>query len=363
MKPNIQNRLRNAHSAWAEERWHGIQNNTGHIVRIEIPIRDYLFQYSSGPLDGGKSSPDISPRDSFRIASIAKTFTAICVLRLYEDGRLSLDDKIADYLSEDVWEHIHILNGHNHAREITIRQLLQHTSGLFDLVHISGFRERISENPDKDWQWPELIEFAVKGGKPLFAPGQGQSYTDTGYVLLGLMLIAIRGEGLANIYRDLVSGPLGLNKTYLEIREPASAGTTLSHNFLGDWDIGHINCSYDTWGAGGMVSTADDLACLIQAIFNNKIFKNDATNDCLFDSPPPEIQRYDAAKIYDFKSGIYSLTVGDHQLWGHTGFWGSFAYYEPSLDLILTGSRNQGVPEEKQVDVFGDLLRRTAQAL
>lgn len=340
---------------WLGRRWCGRTHDTGHIIRIELRGTGTAHCYATGRFDGQATRP-VSTGDAFRIASIGKTATAIAALRLVEEGRLRLEDRLGDLLPDDLTGRIHVLGGCSRGRDIKVQQLLNHSSGLFDFVNHSQFRALIYSSPDKGWQAEALLELAIEGGSPLFAPGMAQAYNDTGYVLLGQVIQKISGLSLAQAYRQFVFTPLGLDRTYLEGRHSPLVNSSVSHNFLGGRSVGDVTGSYDTWGGGGLISTAEDLARWARHLFTGKIFSRPETLNLMYRGVPDHLPRIGAAQIYDIRSGILCLPIGSHALWGHTGFWGSFMFYEPTLGLILTGTRNQGDPEEKVAPLFGELL-------
>src|SRR3954452_259873 len=131
-------------------------------------------------------------RATFRIASVTKTFTAAAVLRLVESGRLGLDDPIAEHLDPAT---VRLLrDGGYDVASIRIRNLLQHTSGLYDYAGDPAFVTAVVSDPQHHWTRSEQVEFAMTHGRPLFPPGMGLAYSDTGYILLGEVLERTTGR-------------------------------------------------------------------------------------------------------------------------------------------------------------------------
>jgi D-alanyl-D-alanine carboxypeptidase len=133
----------------------------------------------------------------FAIASITKTFVATLVLQLVEDGRLSLDDRVVDYLPET-----------GISPEISVRQLLQHTSGLADLL--APMREPMAADPERRWTGAEVV--AQLGG-PWFAPGADYAYSNSNYVLLGMLVERIYHNPFPKVVERHLLRPLGLDET------------------------------------------------------------------------------------------------------------------------------------------------------
>jgi D-alanyl-D-alanine carboxypeptidase len=133
----------------------------------------------------------------FAIASITKTFTAALALQLIEEGRLSLHDKVAELLPDVPVP-----------PDVTVQQLLRHTSGITDLL--TPLRDRLNAATERLWSPPEVVA-AV--GQPLFAPGSAWAYSNTNYVLLGMIVERAGGRPFRKLLRDRLLSPLSLDST------------------------------------------------------------------------------------------------------------------------------------------------------
>ena len=187
---------------------------------VEVAVRTPKLSWAgaAGFADRATRKP-LSADADFRIASVTKTFTAAAILRLVENGKVSLDDPIARYLSPAT---VALLRGGGYDTDaIRVRNLLQHTSGLYDYAEDPAFQTFVVSHPHHRWTRAEQIRFAMTHGRPLFPPGTDFHYSDTGYILLGEILERQTGHSLAAAYRTLLSfRRLGLHQTYLETLEP-----------------------------------------------------------------------------------------------------------------------------------------------
>ena len=118
------------------------------------------------------------------IASITKLYTAAAIMRLYEKRAVSLDDPMSRYLSEELIRGIHVYQGKDYSHEITIKELLSHTSGIADYLFEKpkggkSLFEMILEEPERSWTVDETIEIARNDLEPNFQPGTDASYSDT----------------------------------------------------------------------------------------------------------------------------------------------------------------------------------------
>jgi D-alanyl-D-alanine carboxypeptidase len=268
---------------------------------------------ASGVADLATQEP-ISPGDRYRIGSITKGFVSTVVLQLVAERRLSLDDTVEQWLPGVV------PNG----AAITVRELMNHTSGLYDYVD-PPFYLGLLHDPLKTWQPLELVRLAV-AHPAMFAPGAGWSYSNTNYIVLGLIVAAVQKRPAAQqmaspaieVYRRII-GPLGLRHTSFPLTDPDIRGPH-AHGYLIDpppeWglpavlDTTRINPSM-AWAAGAIVSTLDDVADFHRALFTGRLLD-------------PEQQRalettVVAAPDVDYGLGVLKLQTPCGTAWGHDG--------------------------------------------
>jgi D-alanyl-D-alanine carboxypeptidase len=309
----------------------------GAILRVAL-AGGFAWQGASGPF-GARPARAIRPEDSFRTASVTKTFTTALVLRLCERGALDLAQPVLALLPAEIgkgWLD----------PAITVEQLVNHSSGLPDYAKSAPFVSRVFAQPAHQWQAGELLEIARGLGPPLFAPGTGQQYSDTGYVLLALLLAELTGSPLASLYQEIICRPLGMAATWLEGETPAAQAVPLSHPYASDGtDTRNFNPSFDTWGGGGLVSTAHDLGVFAAALFGGSFFERPATLERMQRIPGAALhpERYEAA-------GCYRINAGPHTFWGHFGHWGAFMLHEQQLGLTVSGTLNCALgPDSRRV--------------
>jgi CubicO group peptidase (beta-lactamase class C family) len=213
--------------------------------------------------------------DRFPIYSIAKAFTATVALQLVDEEVFTLEDTVAKWLDDPVVERI------PHIDEITLRQLLNHTGGVYDYGDAdSPFWQDAffgpTADPTREWAPQELLAYADGANHaPYFAPGEGYHYANTDYVLVGLMIEAATGNRLADEMRTRILDPLGLADTYLvgdDAVSPDDANHVDGYHVI-DGELANVsatNLSW-AWAAGGMVSTTADLARFGRAVFSGEL--------------------------------------------------------------------------------------------
>jgi CubicO group peptidase (beta-lactamase class C family) len=211
-----------------------------------------VYAHASG-LEDVAAKRAATTRTRFRIASITKTFTAVAVMQLVEAGKVKLDEHLATYLP-----------GAPHAREVTVRQLLMHTSGIPNFAD-AAFNDGSVRTPTT-----KAAIVAAAGQKPLaFAPGTRYAYSNTGYVLLGLLVEKVAGTSLAAYENDRIFAPAGMRDT--TVGEPApKSGTATGYMDSKGTPAQPYDASW-TYAAGDIVSTPSDLARFDIAMMNGAL--------------------------------------------------------------------------------------------
>lgn len=269
---------------------------------------------SAGVADTRTGRPP-GPADRFRAGSVSKTFVATVVLQLVAEGRLSLDDTVEKWLPGVVRG-----NG-NDGRGVTLRQLLGHTSGIFEYAHdpaVHGRGEEYLEHRYDTWEPRRLVAIAMEHA-PYFAPGTGWRYANTNYVLAAMVVERATGHPYGTEVRRRVIEPLGLRSTVLpgtDSRLPAPAGRAYTA-FPGDpepTDVTELDPSL-FWAAGDLVTSAADLDRFYSALLRGELL------------PPALLEEMTTARPltgngsftgYGLGLARYRTSCGT-ELWGHDG--------------------------------------------
>jgi D-alanyl-D-alanine carboxypeptidase len=217
---------------------------------------------AAGTAELGTARP-IRPRDRVRVASNTKMFTASVVLQLAGEGRVDLDAPIERYLPGVVAG-----NGYD-GNAITVRQLLQHTSGLADYV-----QDVLDPAADHPWRAIDLVHIGLSH-PPLFAPGAGWAYSNTGYLVLGMLVEAVTGNGIGDEITDRIIRPLGLRHTsYPETGDRTVPGPHAHGYFafpgLPVSDVTELEPSIPG-AAASLISTGPDLTRFVRALLAGRV--------------------------------------------------------------------------------------------
>jgi D-alanyl-D-alanine carboxypeptidase len=326
----------------------------GEAVAVRAP--GLSLAVAAGSADVANDVP-LKANTPFRIASVTKTFVAAAVLRLVEQHRLRLGDPITKHLPPET---LALLRADGYRpRDITVRQLLRHTAGLFDYATSPEYDELNTSDPAHHWTAAEQLAFATEHGDPIAAPGERFHYSDTGYVLLGQIIERTTGEPLpAAVRRLLRFRKLGLDHTWWEQYEapPAGAGER-AHQYAGEFDNVALDASSDLYGGGGLVSTVSDLTRFFRALFHGKVVGERLLHTMT------EVPR--AGRERGAGMGIYRVDLDGERCYEHPGYWGTEAIHCPRLDLTIARTTNQaygnGFDSGALEGVVADLARSSRE--
>ncbi|ALL05727.1 hypothetical protein AQ505_09620 [Pedobacter sp. PACM 27299] len=249
-----------------------------------------------------------NPETKFRIGSLTKTFTAALVLRAIEENKLKLSDLLASYYPQ-------IKN----ASRITIEQLLNHRSGIFNFTEIEG---------EQEWEQQyhteaEFITFFVKQNSNS-EPGKEYNYSNTNYALLGFILQKIYHKTFAEILDEKICKPLLLKNTYYTFKVEVTKNEALSYNIQNKYiKNGNVNFSNHP-ASGGIVSTPTDLNRFLYSLFHGKIISKQSLDRML------------PANQGEYGMGIEKLSVDNPVGFTHTGRVENYIsdyWYFPKEDL------------------------------
>ncbi|WP_331769181.1 beta-lactamase family protein (plasmid) [Embleya sp. NBC_00888] len=263
----------------------------------------------SGTADTGARRP-IGSDDQFRIASQTKTFTAVVVLQLVDEGRVELDAPIERYLPGVVAG-----NGYD-GTTISVRQILQHTSGITNAFGTPR------ANPDGTYDLREVIRAALTN-PPQFAPGTGWGYSNINFLVAGLLIEQITGIPAGDAITTRIIGPLGLTRTAY----PHAGDRRLDAPYLPGYVGGRagpfflwINATFSVEltkyaTAGAMASTEQNLATFEQALADGRLVSPAMLTQMRTTVPMPGFPA-----VMSYGLGLFRLDLScGGQAWGHFG--------------------------------------------
>jgi D-alanyl-D-alanine carboxypeptidase len=219
------------------------------------------YSGASGSADLASQAP-LAANAQVRVASVTKPFVAVVALQLVQEGWLLLDHSVAHWLPGMVPD----------GEQITVRQLLSHRSGLPDYL-ANGFVGRARRDPGRVWAPEELVAEALR--KPRrFAPGAPDhwAYSNTNYILLGLIVERVTGNPLERELRQRIIEPLGLQST--ELAPPSADPGVLARGYVRGQDYTALNMSV-AWAAGGLSASVEDMGRFAEALMRGELLRPD----------------------------------------------------------------------------------------
>lgn len=258
--------------ALLDKELHELYDAADHSVTAEVRLGDDVWTEAVGPRNIDGTGGRVDTDDRVRIASLTKSMVAAVLLQLQSEGEVDLDRPLGDYLPGLL----------PYEDEPTVRQVMQHTGGLDDyFAHlypslVEGDLADLYANYRIHYSPEELVDLGTQG-PPLYAPGEGWSYSNTGYLALGLLVEERTGDDLDEVLDDRIFEPAGLDDTYLPklgtsgIRGPNMA----PYMTTGDpadpyFDTTKLSNNH-MWAAGGVMSTPADVNDFYDALLDGTL--------------------------------------------------------------------------------------------
>jgi D-alanyl-D-alanine carboxypeptidase len=382
------------------------------VLHIHAPAQRFTYAGAAGVARADTGEP-MTPDHQWFIASVGKAMTAVIVLQLWEEGAFGeegLDATLEELqpFPPEVLDALHNFDGESHGREITVRHLLNHTSGLRDydddsetglgqdypqfggfapgsLAYVVAYDETRGfeammrcveegipqgcalEDYCLSRTWPHwdyeawvrdpadgmagLLNYYLSGSNraSLWAPGEGFYYADTNYLILALLIEDLTGKTLHQEHRTRIFEPLGMHSTYVAYSTlpPASLWEeALSDLWSADTPLisNGVNLSMD-WGGGGQVSTARELSVFMRALADGRLFSREETLAEML-TPPGEVP---------YGAGIVALRSEDGLILWHGGSSGSWIEYHTGSDLTVVGTVNEMGNDYRHLVLRGDV--------
>jgi D-alanyl-D-alanine carboxypeptidase len=271
----------------------------------------------------------ITTETLFGAGSITKMYTAVTILQLAEEGVLDLDDPLNKWLP--VYPQVD--------STITIRQLLNHTGGVFDMVRHPDYWQTMLSDPDKVWRPEEIItNFLLE---PYFPKGTDWHYSTSGYILLRMIIKKATGLELSTTYRERLLNPLGLDHTVLAGEDNLPEDT--AHGWFdvdgdGKYDDLPSFTSFYTGIGGGIYANAEDLASWSHALFSEHLLLDEHSYEQMltFHSPNPG-----EPLVAGYGLGVVRFSpdlFNGLEIWGHSGNAPGYAaacLYLPEYDVSI----------------------------
>jgi D-alanyl-D-alanine carboxypeptidase len=308
------------------------------ISNIQVLIESREKGFSEKFIFSNKEAVD----RPFHVASVGKAFTATLIGILTEEGNLNFEDKIVNFLDDTLLENLFVYNGKDYKNEITVRQLLSHTSGVADYFEDKAYgsekiQELVIKEKDKIWKPVDLIKFSGNYQKAYSRPGEKYHYSDTGYILLGLIIEKISGKSFDRMLHEYIFEPLNMKNSYLMFySQPENGNTEINEIWLGKNEISSYNSLSIDWAGGGIVSTLDDLKIFLHALNHHEIISQETLEKMYTVENKFVIGLYYGLGFMEYRFKEYSPILGYlPTLKGHIGVLGTQMFYDSKTDTTV----------------------------
>ncbi|MEQ8361954.1 MAG: serine hydrolase domain-containing protein [Cyclobacteriaceae bacterium] len=311
----------------------------GIMVHVEAPKQSISWSGAIGYSNWDRTD-SIHADQPALIASITKNYVAVSILRLVEQGKLTLNQTLDQILSEKT---VDLMGQHGFdLNTITVAHLLSHKSGIPGHTRSIEFQNKLENDPMYRWTRDEQIELAILQGvrEP---PGTSFYYTDTNYLLLTEIIEQKTGKEFTSAIRALVGyEKMGLNNTWFYSLEPTpNNARPLIHQYVPDnnEDSYNIDNSVDLFGGGGIAATTEDLGKYAYHVFNGHVFEKEETLALMFTDIKAEkgdpIEDYIGDIPCEYFLGIQECGFDGLNSYWHSGYWGTIFRYFPALDASV----------------------------
>ncbi len=302
------------------------------------------FGLATGYSDLEAKTP-MKPNDLMLAGSTGKTFALAVAMQLVKEGKINLDDKIEKYLGKEVW-----FSRLPNAKDITVRQLMNHTSGLVRYEFNPNFLKDLTANPDKVWKPAELIAYLFDAKAP-FEAGKGWDYSDTNYIVLGMIMEKVTGKKFYDLAEKLVVKPLKLNRVFPQdkrvLKGLVQGYAGEGNEFTGKDKVLEngkfiINPQFE-WTGGGWMINSEDLARYAKLMYEGKAFDASLLPQVFDGVAAPMLGR-------DAKYGL-GVIIRPTRLglsYGHAGFFPGYMtdmMYFPDQKISVAVQVNTSVPQ------------------
>jgi D-alanyl-D-alanine carboxypeptidase len=308
-------------------------------VELTVSLPGYApWSGASGLADRARGRA-MAPDTPVRIASVSKMFTAVVALQLVQEGRLTLDEPIATWLPDSV------PNG----RRITVRQLLQHTTGLYDYLEDRDLIGDMQRNTRYVWEPQELVDYAARF--PQRAIGRWD-YSSTNYVVLGMLAERVTGQSLAQLVRQRIFDPLAMRQAAFLPQEPVPDMLARGYSYENDLTSSSMSFAFAT---GNLAMTTSELERFGRALFSGDLLQAE-TREIMLGRFVSGRGQYDMPDL-EYGLGVMRNRLpigpaanGDERpaaanlVLGHIGGYGGFRsalLYAPESGMVIAIGLNQ----------------------
>ncbi|VWL85005.1 serine hydrolase domain-containing protein [Oceanivirga miroungae] len=302
---------KNSYIQLMTEKFSENNRNTGVVVSIEKDGKTSVYKSGYANYETKKL---VNENDYFEIGSASKLFTAIAIMQLVEDKKLSLDTKISKFYPSGDIVKLATYKGKNYWDTITVEMLLNHTTGFIDYLNVHGSSDKVLElynHSNEVFSFDDLIKLSTDYGDAQFKPGDSFAYCNTNYVILGDIISKVSGMNWKKYIKTNLFEKAGLKDTYLGSELPKEIKDKVITGYYDDLET-KMPFSLAS-SAGEIVSTQKDLQKFLSFFISGKFYKDKKTLDIQLNRGKHSMQEGKGMPIYSL--GVTEFLGG----YGHNG--------------------------------------------
>lgn len=299
------------------------------LLRIYAPQKDIDFSLAVG-------NAQIDSR--YHSASIGKTLTATLIYMLEEKAMLNIDAPLANYLAAEYLDKLFLYEGVDYKNQVTIRMLLNHTSGVGDYFldatkNGQSFLDIVERDMDRIWTPLDLLQFTQNNQQAVGKPAEKFHYSDTSYILLGLVVESVTKQSFFEAIKSNILDPMGMENSTMDYL--AEKGKILPL-IINDVDYKNKNALSIDWSGGGLITTTEDMLKFMLALHNEQLISAKSLDkmkkfDLVFQQG-----LYYGEGMVQFRLGeLNRLLSGMGNLYGGMGLTGVYMFTNDANDIYM----------------------------
>ncbi|MFE7617259.1 serine hydrolase domain-containing protein [Streptomyces sp. NPDC057496] len=327
----------------------GLPKDDATAALVRVSGSEGVWRGSAGVHDLASGRP-ADPDGRFRAGSVTKVFTAAVVLQLAGEGRVDLDRPVRHYLPDL------IPAGYG---GVTVRQLLNHTSGIPSVGTGGDLDDAYAHR--FDLHDPVRTVREATSLEPYFAPGTQQHYANIGYTVAGLLIERLTGDTYASQVSRRILEPLRLGDTRFPGADPTIRGPhNHGYQIFGTGELRDVTVwgATDAWAAGDLISTTADLERFARALFGGQVVRGPLLRE-MFTLPDASVREYGTGGPAAYSAGLSMMRLGGREVWGKTG--GRWGYN--TVVAATRGLSRTLVYSVNSTDAKGDGMNPTASSI
>ena len=340
-----------------------------HLIKTAKQVKTLQFSMRIPELEIDYSYSSTVPNQTFHSASVGKLMTTTLVFIAIEKGKINLDTKISSILEKRILDNLFVIEGKDYQGDVTVKHLLAHTSGINDYFESktmdgSNFIDDIINNPDQFWEPKHLLDFTRNRQKALAKPGSKFFYSDTGYVLLGLMVETLFEMPFNQALEMYIFEPAKMQDTGLCFYSDGFKPEHLAPLTINGVDVHLFNSVSCDFSGGGLYTTSDDLVSFLQCLYSSVFISQHSLNQMAeFNKRYRQGLHYGLGMMQLVFGEFFFLLKGLPTLQGHLGVTGVHAWIDPKTNNVFTMNVGDTKAMAKSFKLLIVIIQKLEQAV